>query len=106
MATESWPEWAVKNIWPQVQDIEKLHKYMPDSLWEKKWPDREFFWSLIQKLIPEWTNQYHQKVVDSRRDKKVKPPKDKKFVAVTIKWLEKLELHDYHSRSKQLIPHS
>ena len=51
MATEKWPEWAVKNIWPQVKDIEIIHRYMPDSLWEGNEPIILLFEFNTNKLI-------------------------------------------------------
>ena len=51
---EHWSEYAVKNVWPQVKDFSELNDYLPDSIEKEKYPDRKFFWGVLNSLLPAW----------------------------------------------------
>ena len=87
---ESWPEFAIKNVWHLVNDEPELLKYLPDDDIEKKqYPDRNFFWGVLSTVREEWTKNYIDEVV-ANRNRQVPDPLCKKIIAITDKWKEKL----------------
>ena len=59
-----WSEYAVKNAWPQVKDFAELKEYLPDSIEKDKYPDRKFFWGVLNHLIPRWVAEYKKHVAN------------------------------------------
>ena len=59
-----WSEYAVKNAWPQVKDFAELKDYLPDAMEKEKFPDRRFFWGVLNFLIPRWVAEYKKHVAD------------------------------------------
>jgi hypothetical protein len=53
-----WSEYAVVNVYPQVQTNEKLRKYMPDKIGPGNWPERLWFWKVLSTILPHWTIEY------------------------------------------------
>ena len=33
---------------------------MPDYVEKGKYPDREFFWRVLNKIIPDWVDEYKE----------------------------------------------
>ena len=69
-----WSEYAIKNVFPQVQENEELMKYLPNAMLKGKYPDRDFFWKVLSTILPVWSEEYIKCVVDQRRSKKPLPP--------------------------------
>ena len=58
-----WPEFSVKNVWPQIKEVGKIRSYLPSEEMEKgKLPDKEFFWGVVWTILPEWSKQYVEAV--------------------------------------------
>ena len=48
---ESWPEFAIKNVWDKICVDPEVLKYLPDDDIEKKqYPDRTFFWGVLSTV--------------------------------------------------------
>ena len=49
--------------------------YLPHKTMDKEiYPNREWFWSVVATVIPDWATKYREVVTDQRREKKTKLP--------------------------------
>jgi hypothetical protein len=64
-----------------------------------KYPDREFFWSVVSTILPSWSEEYIDQVVNQRKKKKKEFP-DQKVISISQKWIDKLSKFDYETNSK------
>ena len=46
-----WPGLTVKNVLPQVYDMDNVRDYLPD--WDGKPPERDFFFKVLYTLHPD-----------------------------------------------------
>ena len=49
-----YDELSVKNIYPSIKDDAELMQYFPDQLPENRWPDRTYFFTILNTLRPEY----------------------------------------------------
>ena len=72
-----------------------------DELAQQRWPDREFFWSVLFTILPEWAEAYVTAVNRSRNQDKAKSPaKEVRTIRVTDEWESKIRAADIKSSSK------
>ena len=63
------PEYAPKNAWFQIRDDPLLCKYLPDEEMDlERWPDRRFFWGIVNTVRPSWVSEYVDRCI-AKRDK-------------------------------------
>ena len=57
---KTYYEHAPKKVWPSIKKDKLVRKYMPTYEMIKKnfWPDRKFFWGVVNTLRPEFTKLY------------------------------------------------
>ena len=55
---EHWCEYAVKHAYPQIKDFADVSKHLPDEIDKGADPGREWFWNVINTLIPNWVKEY------------------------------------------------
>ena len=56
---EHLPEYAVKNVWPQVRNDALLCAHLPSEEMDLgRWPDRRFFWGVLSTLRGDWVDRY------------------------------------------------
>ena len=64
---ESWPEFAIKNVWHLVNDDTEVLKHLPDEdINHKQYPDLKFFWGVLSTVREEWTKDFINQVVSNR----------------------------------------
>ena len=52
---ETWPEFAIKNVWPLVKSDQLIVNHLPcHDIEKKQYPDRKFFWGVLNSLRPDW----------------------------------------------------
>ena len=73
--------------------------YLPDSMLKGKYPDWEFFWNVVSTILPNWSEEYFDQVVNQRKKKKKEFP-DQKVISISQKWIDKLSKFDYETNSK------
>ena len=54
---------------------------------EERFPDKEFFWGIVNTIIPEWTQAYTEKVVANRHVMKPHNFDETKTIKVSDRWL-------------------
>jgi hypothetical protein len=59
-----WSEYAVCNVHNQVMSNNKLMKYLPDGIGPGHWPDRGWYWSILATILPFWSEEYKNQVVN------------------------------------------
>ena len=48
---ESWPEFAIKNVWDKIRVEPDVTRYLPyDDIEKKQYPDRTFFWGVLSTV--------------------------------------------------------
>ena len=52
-----YDELSVLSFWPQMQEDENFMKYFPTKFPKGRVPDREYFWNIMNTLMPEYTAQ-------------------------------------------------
>ena len=98
----NWSEYALVNVWPQVKDNELLRQYLPATEMDGgKFPNREFVWSIIFSIIPQWGNRYTHEVMQVRFAKPVKNFDERKIIKVSDAWLEKLNHFEFKSKIRK-----
>jgi hypothetical protein len=98
---KQWPEFAVKNVWPKIENDIALHLYLPvDEMRKGVFPDRDFFWGILFTKSKVWADDYFKEVMQARNIKKENPFSNK-TIELSQEWLEKLSAHDYRSREKR-----
>ena len=96
------PEYAIKNVWPQVRDDEDLIQYLPDEEMDLgRWPDRRFFWGILSTLRREWVEKYvHESVLQRDKMQLVAQMRNRRSINISDRWKSKLLEHDFASRQK------
>lgn len=91
-----YDELAVKSNWKQVLEDEKLASYFPSDISDKKLPEREYFYAVINTLYPE----YIPDIIASSKTVRFKAEKDqpnKDAILVTEQWQTDLLRYPYFS---------
>ena len=71
---KNWNEFAVKNVYKLVKTDKDLMSYMPsEEMDEDRFPDKYYFWNLMNTLRPTWTEKYIEMVMTNRRGTNPKP---------------------------------
>ena len=97
---ETWPEFAIKNVWPLVKSDQLIVKHLPcDDIEKKQYPDRKFFWGVLNSLRPDWVKKYVDKVTEQRNERRV-DPFVKKLIVVSDKWKARLLAYDFKLKRK------
>ena len=66
---DKWAEWAVRNIYPKVKDNLALREYLPHAEMDQNWmPDWIWFWGVLIYVLPVWSKQYYDSVVNVRHN--------------------------------------
>ena len=52
-----YDELAVRNIWPQFAQDDKLAKYFPNEFPQGKGPPREYFFNVLNSIYPDYLKQ-------------------------------------------------
>ena len=50
-----YDELSVLSFWPQMQQDEQFMLYFPTKFPKGRVPDREYFWNIMNTLMPEYT---------------------------------------------------
>ena len=50
-----YDELSVLSFWPQMQQDEQFMHYFPTKFPKGRVPDREYFWNILNTLMPEYT---------------------------------------------------
>ena len=50
-----YDELSVLSFWPQMQKDDKFMQYFPAHFPKGRVPDREYFWNIMNTLMPEYT---------------------------------------------------
>ena len=50
-----------------IKKVEILKDYLPDEMWKDKFVDKAFFWPVVFKILPKWSNEYYDLVIKQRR---------------------------------------
>ena len=50
-----YDELSVLSFWPQMQKDDKFMQYFPTHFPKGRVPDREYFWNIMNTLMPEYT---------------------------------------------------
>ena len=78
--------------------------YLPaEEMDEGFHPDREFFWGVCFTQLPQWSNEYYDRVIDKKRREVVENPANRKIIAITPAFREKLTQFQFKSLSKLSI---
>ena len=56
----------------------------------KKYPDRIFFWGILNSIIPDWADEYYNRVMKTRMEEETISLNHEKLIQVSESWLEKL----------------
>ena len=92
-------EFVVKNVYHLVQDNHELCQYLPtDEMDEGRFPDRQFFWQVVQTCHPNWVSQYYELANRERGKRRRQWHKDKTEVYVTPEWQEMLKQFEFTSK--------
>ena len=85
-----WPELSVKRIFPAAERIIRFGRYIPDDWTADKKTERNFFWSILITIAPEFVEQI---VTDcrtqryQRRQDNVREPTNLQISAQWAGWL-------------------
>ena len=95
-------DWSVKNVWPLIKNNLLVCQYLPsEEMNEGRFPDKIFFWGVVFTVIPEWADDYYEKVVAKRLEqKKAQELFKPKQITIASKWREALEQHAFESKGK------
>ena len=53
------PEYACANVWPLVRTDANLRMHLPaEDMDLGRWPDRRFFWGIVNTFHPDWVESY------------------------------------------------
>ena len=86
----SWPELAVKNVWPMVKDAPGLRDYLPsDEMEHGRFPDKIFFWGILFSVHSSWANEFHLSVLKLHTGMP-KPSKMVRQVPIADHWIDNL----------------
>ena len=99
----SFPEFAVKNVWPLLKGHAKFVKYMPDEEMDlDRYPDRRWFWGVVCAILPEWSQSYLKEAKKQRRENKKQLP-EAKIIQFSDRWKERIAFSDFKSTSKCIM---
>ena len=61
-----YDELSVKRLWPHCQKMPEIMRFFPDSLPKGRLPDRNYFWTILNTLNPEYVRQLIDHAVAAR----------------------------------------
>ena len=90
-------ELGVNQIYPKFTLDQKVMQYMQDSYPKNRFPDRNYFYTVLNTLYPEYVAELiaHSQM---QRYSSTGQDNDKKRVSVTEEWLKHLKSMPYLSR--------
>ena len=90
-------ELSVRNIFPKFKDDAAVMKYLQDKYPNERFPDRGYFFTVLNTVRPEYVRQiveHANKVRNSANDEEEK----QKVVEIRPDWWDKLNKMPYFSR--------
>ena len=95
------PEYACANVWPLVRTDANLRKYLPaEDMDLGRWPDRRFFWGIVNTFHPEWVTSYLDDAIKQRDKMQIINRTKLKTINVSATWKQRLLAHDFTPKGK------
>ena len=99
----SYDELAVRNLWPDFKDDEKLKPYFPSKLPKDRFPSRDYFYTIVNTVYP----GYLQELIGGATKKRINEGSSSKgpqAIEVSEEWFKALTALPVISVSNNLKP--
>ncbi len=106
LSAPKWPELALADIWPQIQEDRELLLYFPErATINAKLPNRDFFWGILQTLRQNYCEDLIAEAQDRRSAVKSRVPNANTILNIGVtKEMAQLLLRDtFNSRKSAFV---